>query len=235
MVFIKWLTSILLTQNLVGGEYRLSPLNKFDNGYPESQYNHVIDQLIKVYEPIINEQGGELIVLSDWNDGAVNMWAERWGDQYRLEIPGGMSRYYLIGEEAFIISICHELGHLLGGPPANGVISFEGQSDFFANQECSRWILESVQPWKKLKVDSEVEKFCRAADEPTLCEKVVQGSKMLTSYYAELENSLFPNISTPDLSSVQSTLATHPRAQCRLDTLLAGFLHESRPNCWFHP
>ncbi len=85
--------------------------DKWDNGYPESRYQSVLAKVKDLYAPLIQGLGGELIFIADWTDGAVNMWAERLGDSYILEVPGGFPRYYLINEEAFLLTICHELGH----------------------------------------------------------------------------------------------------------------------------
>lgn len=212
--------------------YRHSPTGVFDNGYPENKYHEVLDTVLEVYTPIVENLGGSSFVIErDWFDGAVNMWAERWGEQYRLEIPGGMSRYHLITEEAFIISICHELGHLLGGVPSRGVISLEGQSDYFANQNCTKLLLSPIDPHKDLDANVEVSEACEEAGE--LCPRVLQGSLSLTSYYAELEAVGAPRISTPSAVTVSETLNSHPPAQCRLDTLVAGYFVLPRPSCWY--
>lgn len=220
---------LLSVHSVVGDDYAFAPLSKFNNGYPEQKYEQVLTSLLDVYGPIVKERGGELKILKDWSDGAVNMWAFRWDKEYWLEIPGGMSRYYLINEEAFVVSICHELGHLLGGQPKSGNISFEGQSDYFATQECAELLLSEIKPYKDLAKDKEVDEYC----ENSLCSRVLKGAKSLTSYYAELEKKAAPQISTPSQIEVGSTLTRHPPAQCRLDTLVAGFSKEKRPSCWF--
>ena len=215
--------------------FSFSPLGIFDNGYPEEIYNSVIQSFKGVYGPIIEERGGELRILDEWSDGAVNMWAFRLGNEYWLEIPGGMSRYHLINEEAFILSICHELGHLLGGSPKRGDISLEGQSDYYAGLECIERMLGTITPIKELEIDEDVKESCKDLSSPELelCHRSLMGSLSLTSYYAELEQKPFPKLSTPSEVVVEETLLTHPPAQCRLDTFYAGYRDQDRPSCWY--
>lgn len=210
----------------IGGDY--------DNGYPQSKYNEVLQTFKDIYGPTIEEHGGTFHIQSDWSDGAVNMWAWRWGDQFWLEIPGGMSRYYLINEEAFVLSICHELGHLLGGPPLKGeYISLEGQSDYYSTSGCVQRMLVAIRPYKNLPSNNEIDEFCRGTNDQALCRRISKGALSLTSYYAKLEKVSFPKISTPSIVVVSQTLRTHPPAQCRLDTFIAGLKNQPRPKCWY--
>ncbi len=217
--------------------HRFSPLDIFDNGYSEEKFNQVLQVVLDIYSPIIESLGGELKILSDWSDGAVNMWAFRLGDEYWLEIPGGMSRYHLIIEEAFVLSICHELGHMLGGVPQQGLISLEGQADYWATFDCVSKLLPEITPNQALDVSDEVKGICKHFENESiqLCHRAFQGALSLTSYYAEVEGSLYPQFSTPSSDVVYKTLNTHPSAQCRLDTFYAGFLKLSRPLCWYKP
>lgn len=209
--------------------------SRWDNGYPEHRYQFVLQKAYSTYAPIIEDLGGTLQFISDWQDGAVNMWADRIGDEYILEIPGGFSRYHLINEEAFILTICHELGHLLGGEPARGLISYEGQSDYFSTLECSKKLfLEITTADAPLGTPAE-EEFCQTHKSKSLeeCLRHTRGMLSVTSYFAEIINKAFPLIETPDPSIAPETIFSHPAPQCRLDTLLAGYLGNPRPRCWF--
>lgn len=214
-----------------------SPLSdKYNNGYPKIRYQSVLDKLIEVYSPIVEARGGTFHILRDWSDGAVNMWAFKLGQEYWLEMPGGMSRYHLINEEGFLLSACHELGHLLGGAPFKGSgssISLEGQSDYYATKDCIDLVLTSVEPYKKIDVRLEVKEACALISESSLCERALEGALSLTSYYAELEKVPAPRLSTPSKVIVSETLKVHPPAQCRLDTFLAGYEKKERPKCWY--
>jgi hypothetical protein len=210
----------------------------FDNGYPQWRFDFVLDTLLLTYAPIVRELGGELYLDRDWSDGAVNMWAERLGDEYWLEVPGGMARYYLISEEAFVVSLCHELGHLLGGAPKSAMISFEGQADYYATSVCAQLILSRLDIFPGFKWDEEAEQICEGLASPRdgeLCVRTLSGAKSLSSLYGELEGVRPPQYWTPSAEVTTQTLSGHPKAQCRLDTFLLGWQQGPRPPCWFRP
>ena len=223
--------------SLVESHVYVAERSKFDNGFQKERYEILIKKLHEVYDPIIKAEGGVFQTLTDWTDGAVNMWAFRLGNEYWLEIPGGMARYHLINEEAFLTSLCHELGHLLGGEPKKGNISLEGQSDYFATYDCIDQLLSEIDQEKLLMEESEINSICimEQKGDVEFCQRAMAGAKSLTSYYAELEKVSFPQLSTPSAVKVSSTLTRHPPAQCRLDTLKAGYFGEPRPRCWFKP
>ena len=238
-----------------------SPLTESDewnNGYQEASYHKVLDTFYQLYAPRIEALGAVFIIERDWIDGSVNAFSWKGGKQFGIEIPGGMSRYELINEEAFILVICHEMGHILGGAPHRKGTSFEGQSDYYSTLKCMREILPLL-PRPKLAVGEVCgESFLGARAQ--ICENSLKGTLSLTSLYARVEDSVVPRIETPDLKVVSRSSHKHPKAQCRFDTLLAGVLcsvsvdedvseddlsmgscvrpdyeREARPRCWFAP
>jgi hypothetical protein len=232
-IFTSFLQAQIDYHSIVDSTYFFSQLNDpFDNGYPETKYQEVISIVKKTYDPIIKALGGELFILDDWTDGAVNAWANRLGQEYWLEIPGGLSRYHLINEEAFVVTICHEIGHLLGKEPLKNMISFEGQADYYATNDCIDNLLSQITALKILPNDTEVQALCND-DEDSLCQRSLKGSLSITSYFAEIANQQFPRFSTPSTVKVKKTLEVHPPAQCRLDTLKAGYFNLLRPECWY--
>jgi len=221
--------------------------NPYDNGYQKTRYHHVLDKVIETFNPLFLAQSQELKILRDWSDGAVNAWAFRLGREAWLEVPGGMARYHLISEEGFLMTICHELGHLLGGSPHRLRISFEGQADYFAPMKCMENILSAleVKPSQFLEGSGNV---CVGE----FCQERLKGIKSLTSYYAFLEKVRPPTLATTSTTVVEQTLSGHPPAQCRFDTMIKAlgcsdrdpFSYDNqvdgacrgelaRPACWF--
>lgn len=199
--------------------------DEYDNGYPEHKYHEILDLFIEVYTPIFKTRGGSFHILRDFKDGSVNAWAWRLSDEYHLEVPGGMSRYYLITEEGFITTICHEIGHLLGGAPikgSRGSISSEGQSDYYSSSKCLKRILPLVTPYKEISSDPEIEKICDQDPSP-ICARAFNGMKSLTSYYAKLEKMKFPGLFSDSTYIAKKTIDSHPKSQCRLDTMKRGY------------
>lgn len=233
-------------------------LNDWNNGYPESRYNDILDTFISIYTPIIAQKGGTFHIQRDWSDGAVNAWAWRSGTEYHLEVPGGMSRYHLIIEEAFIMTICHELGHLIGGSPArNQEISYEGQSDYFAASHCMKRMMMVIKPYAQLKPDSERDHHC---GNNIVCHRTLAGARSVADYFASLDGNKTLSLINEDPTVVKQTNDKHPASQCRLDTMKRGYLcpvgfdddvsytdyrngscHReffpdyARPACWFKP
>ncbi len=207
---------------------------EFDNGYHEDRFNRVIDFIYSHYAPIIESRGGALIIKKDWNDGAVNAFAEREGDEYRLEILGGLSRYSLISEDAFITLICHELGHLLGGYPKGGTISVEAQSDYYSTAKCVRRLFPHWSEWRNPEVSSPgpqdisfAETKCKISfpDEGyETCVRSMNASWKISQLWGKLDRNKRPSYLKPDSTRVRVTQASHPSAQCRLDTYVAGAL-----------
>jgi hypothetical protein len=218
--------------------------NRWDNGYKEERYHHVLDTVYDTFAPKFHDRGGRFVILRDWSDGAVNAWASRQGNRYEIEVPGGMARYSLINEEAFLLTICHELGHLLGGYPHSNEISFEGQSDYYAVMKCMEPLLVAL--------DYQQEEADVRDCEGEFCQARLRGIQSLTSYYAELARQSPPTLATPSLERPRQTQARHPSAQCRFDTMIASLHCENRedfsyvdaltgscvdagarPRCWF--
>lgn len=218
-------TTSIRKHSVVGDNAAFITSDEYDNGYPAEKYHSVLDTFIKIYSPVIAKRGGTFHILRDFKDGSVNAWAWRIADEYHLEIPGGMSKYYLISEEGFIATICHEIGHLLGGSPTKGLggnISVEGQSDYFSTSKCINRMLSKITPYKELKADSEVIKICKN-DSNQNCMRAFSGMKSLTSYYAKLEKVSFPSLHSEATNIVRETLKNHPKSQCRLDTMKRAY------------
>lgn len=237
-LFLNRPTSLFASPLIEELEMRYSSVgDPFDNGYSEERYKQVIQHLKKIYSPLIKAQGGVLKVRADWSDGAVNAWASRWGNTYELEIPGGLSRYHLINEAGFMLAICHELGHLLGGEPMAHLISYEGQSDYFATDQC---VDPLFQTWEFQPHDSaivEIKNYCveQGKGNDPICVKSLEGSLSLTAVFAEPAQKPFPQLLTPSKNEVSETITAHPEPQCRLDTFVAGFFGFQRPACWYAP
>lgn len=219
---------------------------RYDNGYKEERYNYVLDQFLVEFGPDVAKGNGSLFIQRDWSDGAVNAWAWRIGKEYWLEIPGGMARFYLIKETGFLSTLCHELGHLLGGTPHRNSISYEGQADYYSSMKCMGRMLKRLGYQEK--IDGTI--HC----EGRFCNERYAGILSLTSYYAELEKKPIPSLKTPSTDVVNRTLSSHPSGQCRFDTMIEALKCANkdsfsyidafkgacrgvgaRPLCWFNP
>lgn len=209
----------------------------------ESEFRQTIDQVTSVYRPIIQSRGAQLITEYNWNDSTVNAYADKQPGQWTIAMYGGLARRQEITKDGFMLVVCHEMGHLLGGFPfySGEDVAGEGQADFWATQACAKRVWGGNASRTKA--------------------RMVAASQSISNMLATLEGSAYPSPSRKDPSVVLYTQDTHPVAQCRLDTYLAGVACNqvfpldaypltqfqaysvsclglqkgARPRCWFAP
>lgn len=212
------------------------PTSKKGQGLTEDQYHQLIDKFIATYKPIIEEMGKILTIRRLWEDPRVNAGATKKGKEIILNLYGGFARHPFITEDAYLLVICHELGHHFGGSPKKkdqeGKIkwaSVEGQADYFATLKCLRKIFEHDDNEKlvnELKNTEQVKEKCQASfttpSKIALCIRSIMAGVSTASISADLRNKELPSIDTPDSSIVDVTYEEHPLPQCRLDTYLQG-------------
>jgi hypothetical protein len=210
--------------------------DKAANDMTEEKFLAAIGRVSSVYAPIVKEKGGELKMNNRWTDATVNASAQRFGKTWQVNMYGGLARHPLVTVDGFMMVVCHELGHHIGGAPKKGGFgsvwaSNEGQSDYFAGLKCMRRILENddnIAVVSKMTVDAEASTRCestyKSANEVALCKRISMAGKSLAMLLGELGGNSNVNFTTPDRSVVVRTNDNHPAAQCRLDTYFQGTL-----------
>ena len=207
-------------------------------GLTEAQFNDTIDYVYDYYAPVVSNFKAKLVVIRKWDDATVNAYASKVGNTWNVAMFGGLARRPEVTADGFALVVCHEIGHHIGGFPfVRGTTADEGQSDYFATQACARnlWkddfktnskFAAKVDPTAKSKCDarwdSEVER--------NLCYRISDAGFSLAKLLGALNNSPVPDFAKPDTSKVNATNHTHPAAQCRLDTYLAGGLCDAQFN-----
>src|SRR5665647_952636 len=118
------------------------PVSKFAlYSATEEQFNNAVNKMQKHYEPFFEAIGRKYKVIADWNDGTVNAYANQNGKTSKVHMFGGLARHPKVTEDGFMLVICHETGHHLGGAPrSSSWASNEGEADFFATLKCAREI-----------------------------------------------------------------------------------------------
>lgn len=197
----------------------------------EEQYDEAIKEVEDVYRPIIEAHDVNLEIRSDWNSSTVNAYASRSGNSWILKLYGGFARHKDISIDGFQAIVCHEIGHHLGGYPTKSWSwsSAEGQADYFATQTCLKKVwrtqvvknslaANTVHPFSRLQCDLSYPTE-RARN---LCYRIANASRSMAAALADISYTITPVPGHLDNSRVKSTKTSHPQAQCRLDTLLAG-------------
>ena len=162
--------------------------------------------------------------------------------------------------DAFAFLVCHEVGHLLGGAPLleNGM-SAEGQADYFAATDCMPQYFKKKSELKlsqKTNFSAELfgaasEDICKNESSPSECAQIlssgyqflqlIKGKRIPQGWdYFEdkiIDISFYPDKFYPSYTVWvrNETDLTHPQAQCRLETIIAGGLGNERPACWYIP
>ena len=227
------------------------PVGKSFGGLSEAQFNSSIDRVVAIYEPIISNMGGSLVVERKWTDGTVNAYAQQSGKTWKVSMFGGLARHETITEDGMSLVVCHEIGHHIGGAPkiggtrtsggwwgggasASNWASNEGQADYFATLKCLRKTFlndDNASIVRSLGAPQSLIDACNKAnksdkEDSALCIRMGMAGKSVANLFSVLSKLPDTKFETPDTKVVGTTDDQHPKAQCRLDTYFQGSLCE---------
>jgi len=197
----------------------------------EEEFNNAVQKAQKIYEPFFTAQGREYKIIADWKDGTVNAYANRKGKVSEVHMFGGLARHKKVTSDGFMLVICHETGHHIGGAPRKGTswASNEGQSDYFATLKCAREIWKdenNAEIVSKMEIPAIVTEKCQKGfdkdEDIAICKRAAMGGKSLADTLGDLGRTGDTDITKIDPSVVTDTDDNHPAAQCRMDTYFAG-------------
>lgn len=197
-----------------------------DNGMTEEMFNQIIEDVRIVYEPIVKNLGGNLVIKGDYSDSTVNAYADRENSDWNVSMFGGLAKRPEVTFDGFAMVIAHEIGHHIAGFPfVDTWASNEGNSDTFATLAAARQ-LWSGENKTILEVDPTARQLCDKnmnSSDLNLCYRQMNASYSLANLLGALGGTKV-SFKTPDKSVVKKTNNAHPAAQCRLDTYVAGTL-----------
>lgn len=229
-------------------------------GVPRAQISAVAEEVHSLMKPLLDEKGINLRFrypsspyygLNLKLDSRTN----RVGD-YIIEVNRGFYNNHFMTKEIFLHSVCHELGHLLGGapfiasktfeplPPHYQNLSTEGQADFFSTSVCVKKALANKLVTLKDTPPEGIQKRCSDAyaneiDYQTCLYSAVTSEALARAYHfinkvngrpvSPLEPSL-KKISTRVAHETIHIIGQYPSTQCRLDTMVNGALCENNPS-----
>lgn len=197
----------------------------------EATFNAVLDRLQSIYSPIFAQRGAQFSIQRLWQDGTVNAYADRSGNQWFIKMYGGLARHPALSRDGFALIACHEVGHHLGGNPkyTGQWAATEGESDYFATMKCVRRIWQSddnASIVRSLSVPPSAVKQCESnfgnAQEIAICERATVAGLSAAEVSRQLASGPAISVDTPDRNQVSKTYESHPQAQCRLDTYYNG-------------
>jgi hypothetical protein len=246
----KFLVTILMALSLSASAEVCFPKNdlrfpvgmKSAGGLSQAQFEQSIKRVSDIYAPIfVSEYKATLEVENHWDDATVNAYAFQEGSVWKVAMFGGLARSPETTQDGFEAVICHEVGHHLGGAvkyPASGNewASNEGQSDYFATSKCLKKVFaadltKTVALYNKLDLTADeliAKKACDSVyaseSEAAICLRSALAGQSLARLLGSLGGEKKVAFGTPDKSVVSRTNHNHPKAQCRMDTYLAGGL-----------
>lgn len=228
----------------------------YGSNITEQEFNQIIADAKNIYSPIISTFGARFVIEKDWMDSTVNAYAYKQGNTFFVKMFGGMARRQEMTADGFRLVLCHEIGHHMAGFPfyQNSDMANEGQSDYFANHVCFRKMMEGkkdrifdVHP----KAVSDCNGFWKNSKNRYICKRAIMGGVSLANLLGALGGEK-ADIERKDTRKVPRTQDSHPIAQCRLDTYIAGSLCKNswedriipmseieslscnnRPTCWY--
>jgi hypothetical protein len=159
---------------------------------------------------------------------------------------GGYARLDGISRDGVAATLCHELGHGIGGNPykldpydKDGRVSVEGQADDYAFRYCLKRVFKFLPPTQVVRpLNSLTEGLCkkRPAADYQFCTRAFQTLESERRFFRLSPTEPETYYDRPDLSKVEvvnQDMEFYPSTQCRLDTMMNGILGQPRPTCWF--
>lgn len=232
---------------------KIEPDEDLGSTVTEADFYEIVGKVYSLYfQNTLNRQ--ITVKTLDWKNPYISAWAlEEKPDEFSINFWGGFARLPGMTRRAFALTVCHEIGHIIGGAPHHKIkdfqkLSAEGQSDFFASARCFKKYIEEfgdeleVTALSPLALDQ-----CRAQFQDTiqqeLCYSTAKAGQDLTAVLSYLSPNTLASFETPSSDIVAETLFdSYPSVQCRMDTFLVGALqaypftgNESlvKPACWF--
>jgi hypothetical protein len=209
--------------------------NKSNEGLSETEYNQVLDQVQTTMGPEIKKVlNKNLIIDRRWSDPTIDAFATRDdANNPVIVMNGGLARHPLMTRDGFLLLVCHEIGHHLGGAPKilrgnSGLKSWssaEGQADYYATSKCLPLFFHAGIEYKNFDKDNDANslKLALSKCRDNVCARIVLSGLSVSHVFSSLlSGTPTPSLLSSDPTKVDKTLYNHPNPQCRLDTFLSG-------------
>jgi hypothetical protein len=209
--------------------------NKSFGGLSETDYNQILDKVQIIMGPEIKKRlSKNLIIDRRWAEPTVDAFATRDDTNNAVIVMnGGLARHPQMTKDGFLLLVCHELGHHLGGAPKilrgnsglRGWSSAEGQADYYATSKCLPLFFQAGVENKNFDYDIDANnlKLALSKCRDNICARIVLAGLAVSQVFASLINGTpAPSLITIDPTRVDKTIYNHPNPQCRLDTYLSG-------------
>jgi len=243
------ITTLLILSHLTQAAYKREPescfplssqkyeagVKAFGQGLTQDEFNQLIESAQLLLEPDVKKMlGKKLIFDKRWQDGTVDAFATRDDANNAVVVMnGGLARHPLMTKDAFLLLICHEVGHHLGGAPKilrgnsglRGWSSAEGQADYYATSKCLPLFFKNAVETKAFDADIDAANYKLALSKcrDNACARITLAGLSVSKVFASLVSGTpEPKITANDPTKVSKTVYNHANPQCRLDTYMSG-------------
>ncbi len=220
----------------------------------ESDFYLLINTAFSMYSKIDGNDGKKIeIGIQDWKMPYLSAWAHDNGKTLTINFWGGYARINETTKRSFLLTVCHELGHVIGREPTHSqntmqpMMSAEGQADYFAASECFKKYISQFPFDLRVELDPRLAGICEEEfsdnEQKELCFQVAKAGMDQAKVLAHIAQTKIPSPDTPSIIAVEQTLRdSYPSVQCRFDTYVAGALtsfpvineeSKKRPSCWY--
>jgi hypothetical protein len=205
--------------------------DKAAGGLTEEEFIQILTEAEEAFTPIFSRLGGNLAIYGNWRSGEVNAAAGNRGNENLVIFYGGLARHPETTMDSFRLTVCHEMGHHIGGAPTyRDGMSSEGQADYYAGIKCMKYLLrgkEQVEILDSPNVPPRVLEKCQdiysTKEEQAVCVRTHLAGLAAGRLFASLNTrAILPNLDTPSRLVVRRTNVSYATPQCRTDTFVAG-------------
>jgi hypothetical protein len=146
----------------------------------------------------------------------------------RIQIDGNIAHKASINKAAFVLIVCHELGHIYKDRRGQAPLIKEGQADYFAPQCAMDYYNKIPTSILEAELPEFLKQECAKTSSNESCLQVSSGIVSFAKAFNVILNPLSEDSEEGDLVA---HAALHPAASCRVKTLLAGLFHKEMPSC----
>jgi hypothetical protein len=213
-------------------------------------FEHINHLIIDTYAPVVAHKYRALLELNELWQGfggafRVDSAQKPLGEaRFIITLTGNIPQNKHMNAYGYAIVACHEIGHIVGGPPYQSRSlsrwsSKEGQADYYATNVCMWHYVEHSDKPKDIISYDESMTLCSIfyGDDPDKaenCKLIMSGIIAFKDYFNSTTSKKNPvSLSRFDNTVVEETLDKYPSNQCRLDTMVAGLFNLQRPRCWY--
>ncbi|EQC43726.1 hypothetical protein M900_1216 [Bacteriovorax sp. Seq25_V] len=203
----------------------------------EERFHSLIDKVILSYQDIFKLYGAKNFnVFREWENSQVNAATRKKNGNFEMIVYGGLARFEPLTDDGFLLVLCHEVGHLIGGAPTYKPLndaSSEGQADYFSTSKCFKKLMSnekisisSKDDYDPLALSKCEESYDKKSHDYKVCLRASRAIESLSTTIAKLSGlKSVPQFDTPDPYVRRLILFNgYPTEQCRIDTAFAGSL-----------